>query len=61
MKYVQDIELTFALMNCQSLKFKLNLLEENFKTNINVFILTNKMWFKRSDTQLKLMLGELED
>ena len=60
-KYVQDIPLTFALMNCQSLKFKLNSLEDNFKNNKKAFILTNETWFRQSDTQLKYLLRELED
>ena len=53
MKYVQDIEMTCALMNCRSLKFKLKSLEENFKMNKNTFILTNETWFRKSDPQLK--------
>ena len=60
-KYVRDIELTFALMNCQSLKFKLSSLEENFKTNKSAFILTNETWFKKNDSQLRFMLSDLED
>ena len=61
MKYVRDVKMTMALMNCQSLKFKLNSLEENFKMNKCSFILANETWFKRNDPQLKHKLAELED
>ena len=60
-KYVQDIQMTFALMNCQSLKFKLKSLEGNFRINKNLFILTNETWFKRAEPQLKFMLDDLDD
>ena len=60
-KYVRDAELNFALLNCQSLKFKLDSLATNFEVNKNAFILTNETWFKKKDAQLKSHLERLED
>ena len=53
--------MNFSLMNCQSLKWKLPSLSENFKNNKCAFIIANETWFKRKDPQLKKLLDDLED
>ena len=53
--------MNFAIMNAQSLKFKLDSLAENFQMNKNDFILTSETWFKHADKQLKMYLEKMED
>ena len=48
--------MNFSVMNCQSLKFKLDSLAKNFEINESTFIITTETWFKRGDKQLKDML-----
>ena len=43
---VCDIQLNFLLMNCQSLKLKLDSLAKNFNENKAAFIQTTEMLFK---------------
>ena len=60
-RLIKDVELNYQLMNCQSLKFKLNYLSENFMMNKSSFICTTEMWFKKGDKQLKEYLLRMED
>ena len=60
-RMIDDVTMNFALMNCQSLKLKLNSLADNFKTNKNSFITANETWFKSRDPQLNKKLVDLED
>ena len=53
--------MTFTIINCRSLKFKLRSLATNFVENKNSFILTNETWFKQRDPQLKQYLHEIEE
>ena len=60
-RYIADVESNFQIMNCQSLKFKLRSLAENFNINKSTFILTSETWFKKSDKQLSSYLANIED
>ena len=60
-KPVRDVIMNFAIMNCRSLKYKLDSLAENFNMNAFSFILTNETWFKRRDPQLKDYLMKIND
>ena len=60
-KYVRDIEMNFALMNCRSLKFKLDSMETSILLNKSCFTVATETWFKRLDKQLKEKLNNLED
>ena len=60
-KYVRDVELNLSLINCRSLKFKLDSLAKNFEMNNSTLIMTTETWFKRADRQLKEMLIRMED
>ena len=53
--------MNFSIMNCRSLKFKLDSLSGSFTMNKSHFILTNETWFKPRDPQLKTYLSDLED
>ena len=44
------------LINCRSLKTKLNSLVTNFLTNKTTVALLNETWFQKRDTQLKCLL-----
>ena len=58
---VCDIQLNFLLMNCQSLKLKLDSLAKNFNENKAAFIQTTEMLFKHRDPQLTSYLASMED
>ena len=58
---VRDVPMNFSIMNCRSLKYKLNSLIDNFQMNKCNFISTNETWFKSHDPQLKKYLNDLED
>ena len=60
-KNVRDVPLNFSIMNCRSLKHKLNSLAQSFIMNKSHFILTNETWFKPRDPQLEKYLLEMED
>ena len=60
-RYIQDVKMNYTLMNCQSLKNKLDSLVTNFKMNGNVFLIANETWFKKKDPQLSEMLSKIED
>ena len=53
--------MNFQIMNCRSLKTKLNSLAKNFNMNKLHFLMTNDTWFKSRDPQLKEQLQILED
>ena len=53
--------MNFSIMNCRSLKNKLDSLSENFIMNKYHFILTNETWFKSRNPQLKQYLEKMED
>ena len=58
---IRDVPMNFAIMNCRSLKYKLDSLAENFTQNKYHFILTNETWFKARDPRLKDYLDKMQD
>ena len=60
-KLIRDIPMNFGIMNCRSLKYKLESLAEHFTMNKHHFLLTNETWFKSRDPQLKQYLDKMDD
>ena len=56
---ISDVPLNICLINCRSLKPKLNSLVESFKMNKLSFVLLNETWFYKSDPQTKNLLQEI--
>ena len=59
-EYVNDVEMNCLLVNCRSLKPKLKSLIMNFEMNKNTVALLNETWFKKGDSHLKGILGNIK-
>ena len=58
---IEDVPLNGALINCRSVKPKLNFLAECFKINVLSLAILNETWLYRSDPQAKKLLLDLKN
>ena len=58
-QFINDISLNMCLINCRSLKPKLNSLVECFKMNNLSVSLLNETWLYKSDSQAKHLLKQI--
>ena len=57
---IKDITMNTALINCRSLKKKLDSLVMNFEMLVTTVALLNETWFHKGDKILKKKLEEVE-
>ena len=57
---IKDVAMNSVLINCRSLKQKLNSLSTNFEMNKSMVALLTETWFTRNDKILKNRLNDFE-
>ena len=56
---IEDVPMNIALINCRSLKPKINSLKECFKMNKLAVSILNETWLYKNDSQAKKMFNSL--